>query len=199
MKLLNVCAAVALLVGAVTSGVARGGLYDDEKKVTSGDVRDLDYWHAKFYHEMLQAALKSHQPEYLVGRLADTQASGVLPPLLKKYPNHEDLKKWMADYEDVAKHVDKNADRLVHWTPDFGHWDNEHYRQGWVNVPLGKMYADAKEWSDAASKYGWAADNLGKIVDHEEWMKNWPEDVVKWVKDTKEESEKLAAEAKKKA
>jgi len=191
--------ALSMLVLFLGAGVARAGLYDDEKKITSGDVMDLDYWHAKFYHMMLEAALKSHQPEYLVGLLARTQANQTMPGLIKKYPKHEELKKWLAQYEDVDKQVDKNADRLAPWKPDFMYWDNEAYRQLWVNVHLGKMCADAKDWPQAASRYAWAADNGGKILDHEDWMKNWPEDIVKSVKDMKEEAEKQAKEMKKKA
>lgn len=198
MSIRKICV-LALMLGFVASGAARADLYGDDKKIASGDIKDLDYWHAKFYHMMLEAALKSRQPEYLVGTLASVQAEQTLPPLIKKYPKHEELKKWLADYEEVTKKVDKNADRLAHWKPEFTYWDNEAYRQLWVNVNLGKMCVDAKDWPEAASRYSWAAENGGKLVDHEEWMKNWPEEIIKWVKDTKEEAEKQAKEMKKKA
>jgi hypothetical protein len=191
--------AVVLAVTFLAAGfAARADLYDDDKKVTSGDLKDLDYWHTKFYHLMLEAALKAKQPEYLVGNLAAVHERS-LNDLIKKYPKHEDLKKWLALAEDVQKRVNKNADRLAKWKPDFEYWDNTHYRQVWVNMNLAKMHADAKEWPDAASRYAFALDNADKLVTHEEWMKNWPEDVVKWVKDTHEQAEKLAKEMKKKA
>jgi len=190
---------VALLfVGFLTASVAQADLYDDDKKVASGDLKDLDYWHAKFYHLMLEAALKAKQPEYKVGNLAAVQERA-LGDLIKKYPKHEELKKWLARDEDVLKRVNKDADRLAQWKPDFAYWDNEHYRQVWVNMNLAKMHMDAKDWPDAASRYAWALDNAEKLAAHEDWMKNWPEDVQKWVKDTKEEAEKLAKEMKKKA
>jgi hypothetical protein len=188
-----------VLVAFCAAPAARAGLYNDEKKITAGDIKDLDYWHAKYYHLMLEAALQSHQPEYLVGHLAESQAEH-LPDLIKKYPNHADLKKWLAQDEDVVKQVDKNADRTAHWAPDFAYWESESYRQAWVNMNLGKMEADAKDWPNAAMRYGWAAHNLGILVDREdEFMKNWPADVVKWVKDTKPEADRLAKEMKAKS
>jgi hypothetical protein len=184
----------------VGNSIAQAGLYNDEKKIASGDIKDLDYWHAKYYHLMLQAALKSHQPEYLVGNLAEGQIERTMPDLIKKYPNHEDLKKWMAEYQDVVKQVDKNADRTAHWAPDFAYWDYESYRQAWVNMNLGKMEADVKDWPNAASRYGWAAHNLQILVDREdEFMKNWPAETIKWVKDTLPEADKLAMEMKQKS
>lgn len=194
---------VLLTVFALLSawgGTARAGLYNDEKKIISGDIKDLDYWHCKFYQLMLDAALQSHQPEYLVGNLAEGQIERTLPDLIKKYPNHEELKKWKAKDEDIVRQVDKNADRTAHWAPDFVYWDTESYRQAWVNMNLGKMEADAKDWPNAASRYGWAAHNLEILVDREdEFMKNWPADVIKWVKETKPEADRLAAEMKAKS
>jgi hypothetical protein len=190
---------LALVLAFCTTGIKAAGLYDDEKKITSGDIKDLDYWHAKFYHMMMEAALKSHQAEYQIGLMIGGQMNSTMPDLIKKYPKHEELKKWMEEYESISKKIDKNADRLALWKPDFEYWTNEAYRQAWVNMNLGKMDVDAKDWRDAYARYRWARENFDKMLDHEEWMKNWPEDVIKWVKETKVEAEKMEAEMKKKA
>lgn len=197
MLLRKICA-LAIVCGFFGAGVARADLYGDDKNITSGDLKDLDYWHAKFYHMMLQAAIKSRQPEYLVGLLARTQANQTMPGLIKKYPKHEELKKWLAEYEGVIKKVNDDANRVVEWKPDFTYWDNEAYRQLWVNMNLAKMHEDEKEWKDAYGRYQWAAENAKKMTDHEEWMKNWPEETVKWVKETKEKADDKTAEMKKK-
>jgi hypothetical protein len=194
MKARKPCALAVVMV--LAGGTAlRAGLYDDEKKATTGDIKDLDYWHAKFYHMEFEAALKSHQPEYLVGQLVAIQKRTV-EDLLKKYPNHEDLKKWATQYDDVEGKIDKNADRTAHWKPEFEYWENEAYRQAWVNMNLGKMEEEAKDWPSALGRYRWAAENFGKMTDHPEWMKNWPEEITKWVKATQPEAEKKVKEMK---
>jgi hypothetical protein len=178
---------------------ARGGLYNDEKKITSGDVKDLDYWHAKFYQLMLEEAIKTHQPEYKVGYLAEAQIEKSLPPLIKKYPNDRDLQKWMQRCEEIVKLVDPDADQTSNWKPDFAYWDYECYRQAWVNMNLGRMGMEAGDWPDAASRFGWADQNLAILLNHQEWMKNWPKAVVKWVKATKETADKLTSDMRKRS
>jgi len=188
--------AVALFLLTVTT--ARASLYDDEKKITAGDIKDLEYWHAKFYQLMLEEAIKTHQPEYKVGYLAEAQIENALPALIKKYPNHRELQKWMQRCEDIVKRVDPNADQTLDWKPDFAYWDYECYRQAWVNMNLGRMGVDGRDWPDALSRFRWAGHNLKILLDHDEWMKNWPDEIVKWVKTTKDAADDMESDMRKK-
>ncbi len=49
---------------ATTSAEEKKGLYADEgKDKTTGDLKDQDYWWAKWDAKMLDDAIKTHQPE----------------------------------------------------------------------------------------------------------------------------------------
>jgi hypothetical protein len=195
LRLLSMLIVASFLLSVPT---ARGGLYDDEKKITSGDIRDLDYWHAKFYYLMLEEAIRTHQPEYKIGYLAEAQIENTLPPLIKKYPNDRELQKWMQRCEEIVKKVDPDADETVTWKPDFAYWDYECYRQAWVNMNLGRMSREAGNWPDAAVRFGWADHNLAILLRHEEWMKNWPGRIVEWVRTTKGAADNLTSDMRKK-
>jgi len=189
---------VVLALVFLLSPAAHADLYDDDKTVAAGDLKDLDYWQCKYYQTMLEAGIKSKQPEYLVGTLASVLSTQTLPPLIKKYPKHEELKKWLEKDESILKRVNKNADRNVHWKPEFEYWDNTHYRQAWVNMNMGRMEEEAKDWPNAVMRYSFANENANTLAEHEDWMKAWPADVIKFVKETKEASEAKAKEMKKK-
>ena len=100
---------VAICLVAFAPHSLYAGLYDDDTKdVTSGDLADQDYWWAKFDSQMLELALKQKQPE---GRIGLNLASSInrLNDLIKKYPKHEDLKKWKVRDEEIQKKIDPNG------------------------------------------------------------------------------------------
>src|SRR5258706_13282713 len=79
------------------------GLYADEgKDKTTGDLKDQDYWWAKWDAKMLEHAIKTRQPE---GPISINVAVALrrLEPLVKKYPKHEDLKKCQGRFEENQK------------------------------------------------------------------------------------------------
>ncbi len=192
--------ALALLTGlalfCMVGGAVRAGLYDtDSKDVTSGDIADQDYWWAKFDHEMLDLAVKQHQPE---GRIAVDSEIAIrrLNDLIEKYPKHEDLKKWKAHAEEIDKKVDPNAMRSAAFDARCP-WDESNYAQLWVNWHYAKMLLEKKEYGEARSMLTNVEQNY-EIMLKPDRMKEYPEDLRKWVEDSKEEADKMMKEAKEK-
>src|SRR5690348_12245916 len=83
---------LCILASLMLALPASAGLYGDGKDIKTGDIADQDYWWAKFDAMMLDIAIQTKQPE---GAIAVELASSIrrLDDLIKKYPNHEDLKK----------------------------------------------------------------------------------------------------------
>jgi hypothetical protein len=175
---------------------ARAGLYDDEAKaVTTGDIADQDYWFAKFDMTMLDLALKQHQPEGKIG-LNLVSTTGRLKDLVKKYPKHEELKKWLAHAEDVAKKVDPNANRGASFNAGCP-WDESNFAQLWVNFHFSQMLLEKKDYEQARSMLGNVIQNYDIMLKPDR-MKDYPEDLRKWVEDNKAEADKMMALAKEK-
>src|SRR3954462_8080810 len=76
------------------------GLYADDKKATTGDLDDQDYWWAKWDAKNLEDAIKSRQPE---GPISINVAVGLrrLNDLAKKYPGHDEVKKMQARFQQI--------------------------------------------------------------------------------------------------
>jgi hypothetical protein len=168
------------------------GLYDDDKKsITSGDILDVCYWQTKFAYLKFEAALASRQPETPI-RLQTADVVNSTTDVLKEYPNHEDLKKWKAKAEDIAKKIDPNA-VPADWKSNFAHWKDYSYEAGWRSYHIAKMAAAADDWGLARSHADEAVTQLTRTVAR---MEQWPADVQAWVNASKAEMEKLAAEAR---
>jgi hypothetical protein len=57
------CFTVVLALFVFASPARAGGLYDDDKNVTGGVLKDRDYWRAKWANERMDEAIKERQPE----------------------------------------------------------------------------------------------------------------------------------------
>jgi len=197
MKRNGVVAFFAMLV--VLMAVPRmsaAGLYDgDTKDVTTGDLCDQDYWFAKFDNMMLDLAIAQRQPEGRIG-LELAMSINRLNDLIKKYPKHEDLKKWKEHAEEVQKKIDPNAQRGTPFNAGCP-WEESNYAQLWVNFHYSKMLLDAKDYEKARSMLQNVMQNYDIMLKPDR-MKDYPEDLRKWVVDNKPEADKMMALAKSK-
>jgi hypothetical protein len=168
------------------------GLYDDDNaSVTNGDVLDVIYWQTKFAHLKLDAALKSRQPEGAIRGLIPSVTSGA-EDVLKRYPNHADVKAWLENARKIEGKVDPNASH-ADFKGDFDHWKDYSYEAGWRHYHVAKMAAAAQDWSVAG---GHARDGLQQLNRSLERMAKWPADVQSFVKAAREELEKIKADSK---
>ena len=189
---------VAVLSVSWTAGVmaADKGLYGDEAKdVKSGDINNQDYWWTKFDMMMLDLALKQHQPEGKIGlELASTIRR--LEDLAKKYPNHEEIKAWLKHAKEVSDKIDPNAPRGVSFNPGCP-WDEANFAQIWVNLQWAQMKYDANQIDEAHGLLQNVEQNLAIMLKPDR-MKNYPEDLRKWVEDAKPKADALLAKIKEK-
>jgi hypothetical protein len=172
----------------------RVGLYDsNDATVTSGELNSQDYWWTKFDAMMLEIALKQHQPE---GRIGIDLAVALrrIDDLLKKYPKHEEILKWKAHFEEVQSKINPDANRGANFGPECP-WDESNFAQLWVNFHWAKMAAGQKDWSTALSCLQNVEQNYGIMLAPDR-MKDYPEDLRKWVTDSKPEADKLYATVK---
>lgn len=180
---------VALLVPASV----RAGLYDDDKKVNSGELNDRDYWQARWDMMMLDYAIKQKQPEGKIGlNLVSTIKN--LEDLAKKYPNHEEIKKMKAKAEEIDKKIDQNASRSEPWKPGCP-WDEANFAQLWINWHAAQAASKANEPDKAYGYMTNVMQNYG-LLSKPDRLKDYPEDLKKWFDDTKPEAEKFMKELK---
>ena len=117
---------------------------------------------------------------------------------MKKYPKHEDLKKWQARFQEIDKKLDPNANRRDSWKPGFP-WDMSNYAQAWVNWHYGKMLADDNDVEQAISMYQNVVQNFKLISEREDTLfKELPEECHKFVQENKPKAEQILADLKKK-
>jgi hypothetical protein len=174
--------------------LSRIGLYDsDAPEVTTGELNSQDYWWTKFDAMMLEIALKQRQPE---GRIGIDLAIALrrIDDLQKKYPKHDEIKKWRARFEEVQSKIDPNANRGDSFTTECP-WDESNFAQLWVNFHWAKVAADQKDWTTAVSCLQNVEQNY-EIMLAPDRMKDYPADLRKWVIDSKPEADKLYATAK---
>ena len=170
------------------------GLYADEaKKVTGGDLKDQDYWWAKFDAMMLEVALKQHQPEGPIG-LNLVGSINRLDELSTKYPKHEDLKKWKQRAEEVQKKIDTNADRRQPFGPSCP-WNESNYAQLWVNLHRAQFAWQARDYALAKLCLQNVLQNYEFMMKPDR-MKDYPDDLRKWVVDSKPGAELLYQKVK---
>jgi len=173
---------------------ARAGLYDDANKdIKTGDIANQDYWFTKFDMMMLDLALQQHQPE---GRIGLELASTInrLKDLTKAYPNHEDLKKWLARAEEINAKIDPNAQRGTPFNAGCP-WDEANFAQLWVNFNYSKMLLDAKDYEKAYTMLTNVMQNYDIMLKPDR-MKDYPADLRTWVTDHKAEADKMMVLAK---
>jgi hypothetical protein len=177
-----------------TPGVKAQGLYADEtKNATSGDLNNQDYWWAKFDAMMLEIAIKQHQPE---GHIAVDLASSIrrLEDLSKKFPKHQEIAKWKARALEVDSKINPNADRRASFSAECP-WDESNFAQLWVNLHWAKIAYEQHDNATALSCMQNVMQNY-QIMMAPDRMKNYPEDLRKYVVDNKPEADKLYAAAR---
>lgn len=185
-------AAVVLAgIAILAAGAVRGGLYDGgAKDITGGDLNDEDYWNVKYNMLMLDYALAQHQPEGKIGLNLATVGPQI-DDLLKKYPKHEDLLKWKTKVADVLKAIDPNAQRGVAFNPGCP-WDEANLQQLWVAFHYAKTLLDAKDYEAAHTKLNSYKENY-EILSKPDRMKDYPDDLRKFVLDSKADADKMDA------
>jgi hypothetical protein len=191
MKLFKLTGLVVTCAAAflVSPAVSRAGLYGDEaKNATSGELNDQDYWWAKFDAMMLELAIKEHQPEGRIG-VDLASSSRRLDDLAKKYPKHEEIQKWKQRTEEVQAKIDPNADRGKSFGPECP-WDETNFAQLWVNLHWARVAFDAKDYDTERSCMQNVMQNY-EIMLRPDRMKDYPEDLRKWVVDSKSEADNL--------
>ncbi len=172
----------------------KAGLYADEaKNATNGELNDQDYWWTRFDVMMLDLALKQHQPE---GRIGINVAVALrrLDDLAKRYPKHEEIQKWKTRFADVQAKIDPDTNRAVYFGPECP-WDESNFAQLWVNLHWATLAAGQKDWNTALSCLQNVEQNYQFMLKPDR-MKDYPEDLRKWVVENKPEADKLYAEAK---
>lgn len=168
------------------------GLYDDDNKaLTNGPIKLLDYWRAKFNAEQLEEALRTRQAEGAIG-LELVGVISLLDDLRKTYPNHEQLTAWRERALAVQKMIDPNASR----TDGFDGrcvWHEHSYREAWVGYHCGKLAEQEGDSAFAADCYRTALQKVGYLagrLDSNERVADWPPSVPVWIRETKAELEK---------
>ena len=167
------------------------GLYDDDNEaVTSGALKLLDYWRAKFNAEQLEEAIKTRQPEGAIG-LELVSVVSLLDDLLKTYPNHDELKAWRERALAVQKRIDPNASRNDGFDSRCV-WHEHSYREAWVGYHCGKLAEQEGDSAFAADCYRTARQKLGYLtgrLDSSERVGDWPPSVPLWIRETSAELE----------
>lgn len=198
MKFIEHCtitAAVLATLLATPSGRAQGLYGDEGKNAASGELNNQDYWWSKYDAMMLELAIKQRQPE---GRIAVNVAVYMrrLDDLIKKYPKHQEIAKWKARAAEVDAKINPDADRSKYFGPECP-WEESNFGQLWVNLHWAKVAFDAKDYSTALSCMQNVMQNY-QIMLKPDRMKDYPEDLRKYVVDSKPDADKLYQAVKEK-
>jgi hypothetical protein len=203
-RLTSRIAAATLLAGLIVAtdpllgSSAYGGLYDsDVTAIKGGDIKDRDYWRAKWDSIRLEEALQERQPEGAV-MMAVISQTNLLGELEKKYPNDEDFKKWKARAAEINGKIDPNANRGESFKPG-SLWNELNYREAYVNYNYAKVAIDQQDWATAADGLREAARNLQFLQDrikNNDRVAAWPAGASQWVTDTAADTAKLQTEVK---
>jgi hypothetical protein len=143
---------------------------------------------------MLDKAIEQKQPE---GKISVDLAIAIrrLDDLAKKYPQHEEIKKWKEHAEEINKKIDPDANRNVDWKPGCP-WDESNFAQAWVNYHWGKMQIAANEIGPAKGTWSNVKQNFDIMLKPDR-MKDYPEDLRKWMEDNKDDVDKTWEDLKK--
>jgi hypothetical protein len=176
------------------------GLYDDDAtKVTGGDLKERDYWRAKWNSIRLEEAIKERQPEgaIMMELIGDVS---LLDDLLKKYPNHEDLKKWRARAGEIQKKINPDANRGESFKAG-SLWNEHNYREAYVGLNCGKVAMAEQDWKEARSCLNDAERDfkiMTNRLEQNDRVAAWPPDAAGWVKTASAEATQLNEEVAKK-
>lgn len=196
MKIVKYSAILAALTALLVIPSAQAQLYPNtDKDLTTGDLNNQDYWWSKFDAMMLDLAIKQRQPE---GPISVNVAIALrrLDDLAKKFPKHQEIAKWKAHFTEVEGKISPNADRRVGFTPECP-WDESNFGQLWVNLHWAKVAYDAKDYTTALSDMQNVMQNYD-IMLRPDRMKNYPDELRKWVVDSKPDADKLYKAVKEK-
>jgi len=188
MKFLGVCTMTLAAMLFTAPSMPAQGLYDESKNATTGDLNDQDYWWAKYDAMMLEIAIKQRQPE---GPIAVDLAifNRRLDSLIKKYPKHQEIAKWKARASEVESKINPNANRSAAFTVECP-WDQANFAQLWVNLHWAKAAIDDKQYASARSSLQNVRQNY-QIMMAPDRMKDYPEDLRKYVAESKPEIDRL--------
>jgi hypothetical protein len=171
---------------------ARAGLYDDDaNSIKGGDIKDRDYWRAKFDSIQLETAIKERQPEGAIYMAIISQVN-LLDDLAKKYPNDEDFKKWKARAVEIKTKIGE-ADRGGSFKPG-SLWNEHNYREAWVNLNYAKIALAQEDWATAKDGSREAEQQLQFLSDrvkNNDRVAAWPDGTAAWVKDSVAENAKM--------
>ncbi len=190
-------AGAALALALFIPSAHAQGLYGNPgKDLAGGELNDQDYWWAKFDAMMLELAIQQHQPE---GHIAVDLASSIrrLDDLSKKYPKHQEIAKWKARAAEVDSKIDPNANRGLSFGPECP-WDESNFAQLWVNLHWAKVAYAAKDYNTAQGDLQNVMQNYQFML-RPDRMKNYPEDLRKYVEDSKPEADQLYKAVKEKS
>lgn len=196
MRLVTYGMFTAALVAAlfvIPAGRAQGLYGDEGKNVKSGELNNQDYWWAKFDAMMLEMAIKQHQPE---GHIAVDLASSIrrLDDLSKQFPQHEEIAKWKARAHEVDGKINPDANRGASFGPECP-WDESNFAQLWVNLHWAKVAYDAKDYNTALGCLQNVMQNYNFML-RPDRMRDYPEELRKYVVDSKPDADKLYKAAK---
>jgi hypothetical protein len=180
---------LALSVATFSISTAKAGLYDtDAESVKGGDLKDRDYWRAKWDSVRLEEALKERQPEGAI-LLAVIGQSQLLDELIKKYPNDEDFKKWKARSLEIKGKISPDTNRGESFKPG-SLWNEWNYREAYVNYNYGKVAIEQQDWETARDGVREADRQLEILrgrIQKEDRVAAWPDGAAQWVKTTSAE------------
>lgn len=191
-----VCCVAGLLTATAVHAAPKKGLYaEEDARIRSGDLNDQDYWWAKFDAMMLEEAIRTRQPE---GHISIDLASsrGKLDTLVRKFPEHEEIRKWKARADEVAERIDEDKDRSVPYKPGFL-WGEANYAQAWVNWHWANEALKANDAQNAKGLLDNVVRNL-EMLSRPGRMDHYPVETRAWVEKTLPEAKVLRASLTKK-
>ena len=176
--------------------LSAAGLYDDEaKNATGGDLNSQDYWWAKYDDMMLDRCIKAHQPEGRIGLQLATSTKR-LDDLQKQYPKDVEIQEMKKHEDEIQAKIDPNASRSSYFGPECP-WEESNFAQLWVNLHWAKTAYAAKDYQTALSCMQNVEQNY-EIMLRPDRMKDYPDDLRKWVVDSKAEADALYKQVKEK-
>src|ERR1700743_1794256 len=99
-----------------------------------------------------------------------------------------------ARFQEIEAKIDPNANRGESFTKECP-WDESNFAQLWVNEHWVKFLVEQKNWKDAEPLLSNIRQNY-EIMLAPDRMKEYPEELRKWVMESKPEFEKLSAQVK---
>lgn len=175
---------------------ASAGLYDsDATSAKGGELKDRDYWRARWDSMRLDEAIQERQPEGAILMEVIGQER-LLDDLLKKYPNDEDFKKWKAHAKEIKAKIDPDANRSEEFKPG-SLWAEGDYKEAYVNYNYAKVAMQEQDWQEAQDGLRYADQKLGylrKRIKDNDRINAWPQGAAQWVTDTSAEVAKMQQE-----